>query len=114
VLAWHGVLVQKAKAIFPDICTQARQIFGIVNAEIGKSNQDIDPEIRTRVGLDSENESESEEEDEDKPNDGDAGDESVNNGEDHEDDQNSDANNNGNNSGLNNYSDLEASDENNQ
>lgn len=94
VLAWHGVLVQKAEPNFPDICAQARQIFGIANAE-GNSNhlaRDIDPEIRTRVGLDSEPESGSEKEDEDKPNDGDASDERDNNGdsEDPEDDQNSD------------------------
>lgn len=94
MLAWHGILVQKAEPNFPDICAQARQIFGIANAE-GNSNhlaRDIDPEIRTRVGLDSEPESGSEKEDEDKPNDGDASDERDNNGdsEDPEDDQNSD------------------------
>jgi hypothetical protein len=72
VLAWHGVLVQKAKANFPDICAQARKIFGVVDLEIGNDNQraqNINPEIRTRVGLDSE--SESEEDDEDHGNDDD-------------------------------------------
>lgn len=61
VLAWHGVLIQKAKANFPDICAQARKIFGATNDETGNSNQvaHIDPEVRTRVGLESEPESES-------------------------------------------------------
>jgi hypothetical protein len=56
VLAWHGVLIQKAKANFPDICAQARKIFGATNDETGNGNQvaHIDPEVRTRVGLESE------------------------------------------------------------
>ena len=62
VLAWHGVLIQKAKANFPDICAQARKISGATNDEAGNGNQvaHIDPKIRTRVGLDSESESGSE------------------------------------------------------
>lgn len=57
VLAWHGVLVQKAKNI-SDICAQARNIFRSTDV-VGKGQltQTVDPEIRTRVGLDSESES---------------------------------------------------------
>jgi hypothetical protein len=57
VLAWHGVLVQKAKN-FSDICAQARNIFRATDV-VGKGQltQTVDPEIRTRVGLDSESES---------------------------------------------------------
>jgi hypothetical protein len=62
VLAWHGVLIQKAEANFPDICAQARKILGAADVEIGKNdNQRVlnaNPEVRTRVGLDSESESE--------------------------------------------------------
>lgn len=71
VLAWHGVL--KAKANFPDICAQARKIFG-ADVELGNDNQraqNMNPDIRTRVGLDSESESESGEEN--NANDGDHG-----------------------------------------
>jgi hypothetical protein len=70
VSAWHGVLIQKAKANFPDICTQARAIFGVTDVGIGNDNQraqNVNPEVRTRVGLDSEDESE----DENNANDGD-------------------------------------------
>jgi hypothetical protein len=63
VLAWHGVLIQKAKANFPDICAQARKIFGVTDVKIGNDDQraqNVNPEVRTRVGLDSESESEEE------------------------------------------------------
>jgi len=66
VLAWHGVLMQKAEASFPNICTEARKVFGVTDLEKGNGNQlsqSADPEIRNRVGLDSEPESESEVED---------------------------------------------------
>ena len=61
VLAWHGVLVQKAEANFLDICAQARKIFGVTDVEKGNDNrraQNVNPEVRTRVGLESESESE--------------------------------------------------------
>jgi hypothetical protein len=63
VLAWHGVLVRKAKANFQDICAQARKIFGVKDIEVGNGNklETVNPEIRTRVGLDSESESEEDE-----------------------------------------------------
>jgi hypothetical protein len=61
VLAWHGVLIQKAKANFQDICAQARKILGATDVEIGKNDNqrapNVNPEVRTRVGLDSESES---------------------------------------------------------
>ena len=63
MLAWHGVLVQKAKTNFPDICAQARTIFGVTDVGIGNDNhraQNVNPEVSTRVGLDSESESEEE------------------------------------------------------
>jgi hypothetical protein len=63
VLAWHGALIQKAKANFADICVQARKIFGVADIGIGSDNQqaqNANPEVRTRVGLDSESESEGE------------------------------------------------------
>lgn len=63
VFAWHGALIQKAKANFADICAQARKIYGIADVGIGNDNQRAqiaNPEVRTRVGLDSENESEEE------------------------------------------------------
>lgn len=93
VLAWHGVLIQKAKANFPDICAQARKHLGVTDVEIGDDNQRaqyVNPEVRTRVGLDSESESE----EEDNTNDGgheDHGDD------DSEDDQNADVDYHGNN-----------------
>jgi hypothetical protein len=83
VLAWHGVLVQKVKD-FTDICAQARKIFGATNVEPGNTNQVIDPEVRTRVGLDSE--SESGDDDHGAGHDGDE--ELENYGNDHEGDQN--------------------------
>jgi hypothetical protein len=63
VLAWHGVIIQKAKASFADICAQARKIFGVADVGIGNDNQraqNANPEVSTRVGLDSESESEEE------------------------------------------------------
>jgi len=74
VLAWHGVLMKKAEANLPNICAQARKIFGVTDFETGNGNQlarTVDPEIRTRVGLDSESESGGEDSDEDRGNDGD-------------------------------------------
>ena len=88
VLAWHGVLVQKAKATFPDICARACKIFGATDVGIGNQRtQTVDPEIKTRVGLESESESEGEGEDD--ANDGDDEDHASGNdsGEDPEDDQ---------------------------
>src|ERR1700678_1333648 len=57
VLAWHGVLVQKAKNI-SDICAQARNIFRSTDV-VGKGQveQTVDQEVTTRVGLCSESES---------------------------------------------------------
>ena len=81
VLAWHGVLIQKAKANFPDICAQARKICGAMDVEMGNDNQrgqNTNPEIRTRVGLDSESESE----EENDPNDGDHEDHGINDADD--------------------------------
>jgi hypothetical protein len=77
VLAWHGVFVHKAKANLPNICAQARKIFGVKDdVEVG--NGGVDPEVRIRVGLDSESESggddgdvEDHGDDEDHGNDGD-------------------------------------------
>jgi hypothetical protein len=83
VLAWHGVLIQKAKANFTDICAQARSIFRAT--DVGKGSQvaqTFDPEIRTRVGLDSE--SESDKADEDNADDRDDEDPQV---QDHDDDK---------------------------
>lgn len=54
VLAWHGVLIRKAKANFQDICAEARKIYGVTDD--GNQPAQVDPEIRTRVGLDSESE----------------------------------------------------------
>ena len=84
VLAWHGVLVQKAEATFQDICAQARKIFGVKDIESNKP-ETVNPEVRTRVGLDSESESELSEEDKgandgDDNGDNDAGDEGGNDG----------------------------------
>ena len=31
VLAWHGVLIRKAKANFQDICAEARKIYGVTD-----------------------------------------------------------------------------------
>lgn len=62
VLAWHGVIMQKAKASFADICAQARKI-SCADVGIGNNNQraqNANPEVSTRVGLDSESESEEE------------------------------------------------------
>jgi hypothetical protein len=62
VLAWHGVLIQKADANFLDICAQARKIFGAKDIDAsGLQVENINPEIRTRVGLDSESEGEEDE-----------------------------------------------------
>lgn len=58
VLAWHGVLIQKAKANFSEICVQARGIFGATDVGNGSQlSQTVDPEISIRVGLDSESDS---------------------------------------------------------
>ena len=55
VLAWHGVLIHKAMPNFQNICEQARRIFGVKDdVEVGNG---VHPEVRTRVGLDSESES---------------------------------------------------------
>jgi hypothetical protein len=62
VLAWHGVIIQKAKSL-ANICVQARKIFGVADVGIGNDNQraqNTNPEVMTRVGLDSESESEEE------------------------------------------------------
>ena len=86
VLAWHGVLIQKAKANFPDICAQARKILGATDLEIGKNDNEralnVNSEVRTRVGLDSESESEEESS-------ADGGDHEDNGNENSEDDRNS-------------------------
>ena len=85
VLAWHGVLVQKAEANFLDICAQARKIFGVTDVEKGNDNrraQNVNPEVRTRVGLESESE---------EANDSDGDDEEHVNGN-NKDDQNSHGN----------------------
>ena len=61
MLAWHGIIIQKAKANLGDICVQAHKIFGAVG--IGNNNQqaqNANPKVRTCVGLDSESESEEE------------------------------------------------------
>ena len=53
--------MEKSGANFSDICTQARKIYGL---EMGdSSNQTANPEIKNRIGLDSEPDSESEADD---------------------------------------------------
>jgi hypothetical protein len=75
VHAWHGVLIQKAEANLLDICAQARKIIGAMDFGMGIGNQlVVDPEIRARVGLDSEPESDSEGNDEDNAGDDNDGD----------------------------------------
>jgi hypothetical protein len=62
VLAWHGVIIRKAKSL-ADVCAEARKIFGVADVGIGNDNQraqNANPEVMTRVGLDSESESEEE------------------------------------------------------
>ena len=54
VLAWHSVLIRKAKANFQDICAEAQKIYGVTDD--GNQLAQVDPEIRTCVGLDSESE----------------------------------------------------------
>lgn len=56
MLAWHGVLIRKAKANFRDICAEARKIYGVTDGSNQPAQAQVDPEIRTRVGLDSESE----------------------------------------------------------
>ena len=71
VLAWHGVLVQKAEANFPDICVQAHKIFGVMDVEKGNENrraQNVNPKVRTHVGLESEEANDSDEDDEEHVN----------------------------------------------
>ena len=56
VLAWHSVLIHKAKANLSNICAQACKIFGVKDdGDVGDGG--VDPEIMIRVGLDSESES---------------------------------------------------------
>jgi hypothetical protein len=53
--------MQKAKGNLPEICAQARRIFGVTDT--GNDNHQalkVNPEVRTRVGLESESESDSE------------------------------------------------------
>ena len=56
VLTWHGVLIRKAKANFRDICAEARKIYSVTDGGNQLAQAQVDPEIRTHVGLDSESE----------------------------------------------------------
>ena len=56
VLAWHGVLIRKAKANFRDICAEAQKIYGVTDGGNQPAQAQVDLEIRTRVSLDSESE----------------------------------------------------------
>ena len=56
VLAWHSILIQKAKANLPSICAQAHKALGVTDVEIGNDKQRVNPEVRTCVGLDKSNE----------------------------------------------------------
>ena len=60
VLAWHSILIQKAKANLPSICAQACKALGVTDVEIGNDKQQVNPKVRTCVGLDSESESDEE------------------------------------------------------
>ena len=76
MLAWHGVLICKAESNFWDICTQACKIFG-VNDKVENGNQLADPEIRTCVGLDSEEDGDANDGDDEDGNNGDTSDEMM-------------------------------------
>ena len=39
VLAWNGILIQKAKANLPSICAQACKALGVTDVEIGNNKQ---------------------------------------------------------------------------
>ena len=39
VLAWHGILIQKAKVNLPSICAQACKALGVTDVEIGNDKQ---------------------------------------------------------------------------
>ena len=56
MLAWHGVLIRKVKANFWDICAEAQKIYSVTDGSNQPAQAQVDPEIRTRVGLDSESE----------------------------------------------------------
>ena len=60
MLAWHSVLIQKDKVNLPSICVQARKALGVMDVEIGNNKQQVNPKVRTCVGLDSESESDEE------------------------------------------------------
>ena len=49
VLAWHSVLIQKAKANLLSICAQACKALGVMDVEIGNNKQQVNPEVRTHA-----------------------------------------------------------------